>query len=429
MIRDALNPTASPPSAPRVTRSSLCALWPAFSSLANRHRNSYPAQRSSALSASLRCLLLFLLAAAAATPPVAAQATPLQTIEQEVPAVAWAPDGRLAYAVRRIIQGRRIEQRRDDIFILSGAEKPKRIVDGGRLVRGGLPFSYAVQSMRWSPDGQRLTVELLAAVIPGKSYEEMGVNFERGIVEEFSMTLLLDDTGKEIKIQGADSVIPRALNATWLGDGVTVAFVTEAQKPPNLTFSMGTVRPAGGRGGGIFDNNHFTSVAWDAKRNLAIAIERDPALRAKPRLVALDIVRESRRELTELDAYLGQLSVSPSGTKVAYFRDYDTMEIRDTADPQKIARVKVAYGVYAWSPDETSILMKRALERRKGDLYWIRVPALAPAPASGAIPSAEPNAQPILHGLGFRDFALAPDGKRIAVTEPGKRNLLIYSLE
>lgn len=374
-----------------------------------------------------RLILLFAFLPGIA-PRAHAQAAPQQTIEQECVAMAWAPDGRLAYAVRRMVKGRRIEQRRDDIWLLSGAEKPRRIVDGQRLIRGGLPFSYAVQSMRWSPDGTRLAVEMLTATVPGKSLEEMNLNFERGVLEEAPMTLLLDQNGKEIKIQGADSVIPYGVNAAWLGDGVTVAFVTEKEKP-NLLFSANSLRPAGGRGGAIFENYAFAAITWDAQRNAGIAIERDPKLLAKPRLVLLDVLKQERRELLELDAYLGQLSVSPSGKKLAYFRDHDTLEIRDIADVKNVARVRVAYGVYAWDPGEKHILMKRALERKKGDLYWINVPALALAPATGPIPTADAQAKPILSGLGFRDFALAPDAKRIAVTEPGKRNLLIYSLE
>lgn len=372
--------------------------------------------------------LVFLLGSLLPGSTVRAQAAPQQTIEQEVVAMAFAPDGRLAYAVRRIITGRRIEQRRDDIFLLGADDKPKRIVDGQRLIRGGLPLSYAVQSIRWSPDGTKLAVELLAAVVPGKSLEEMSLNFERAVVEEFTMALLLNDAGKEIRIAGADSVIPRAVSAAWMGDAVTVAYVTEKEKP-SLLFAMGSVRPAGGRASALFENDAFSAVAWDPPRSHGVAVERDPALRAKPRLVLLDVLKQTRRELLELDAYLGQLSVSPSGTRIAFFRDYDTMEIRDIADPQNVARIKVAYGVYTWDADEKDILMKRALEKKKGDLYWIRVPALAPAPASGAIPAADPHARPILSGLGFRDFALAPDGKRIAVTEPGNRNLLIYSLQ
>jgi hypothetical protein len=32
----------------------------------------------------------------------------------------------------------------------------------------------------------------------------------------------------------------------------------------------------------------------------------------------------------------------------------------------------------------------------------------------------------VLHGLSFRDFELSPDGRFLAVIQPGKRNLLVY---
>ncbi len=358
-----------------------------------------------------------------------AELTALFTIEQEVTAVAYAPDGRLVYSVRRIVQGRRIEEQRDDIFVIApGSDKPRRIVDGQKLVRGNFPFSYMVQKIRWSPDGSKMAVQLLAAVIPGNSLQEMNENLEKGITEAFPMTLLLDEQGKEIKIDGGDSAIPRAENATWLADGVTVGYLMEKGKG-SLLYAMATVRPAGGRGRAIFENSTFAAVAWDAPRNFAAAVERDPTMRAKPRLVLLDAIKQTRRELLELDAYLGGLSISPNGARIAFFRDYDTMEIRDAADPQKSARVKVAYGDYAWGPGEDSILMKRAQERKNGDLYWIRVPALALPPASGAPAPVGPEARSILNGLGFRDFSLSPDAKRIAVIEPGKRNLVVYLLE
>lgn len=352
--------------------------------------------------------------------------TALLTIEDEVTAAAFSPDGRLAYSVRRIVKGRRIEEQRDDIFLVAGgAGKPRRIVDGQKLVRSNLPFSYSVQKIRWSPEGTKLAVQILAAVIPGNSLQEMNDNFEKGITETFPMTVLLDDQGKEIKIEGGDGSIPRAENAVWLADGVTVAYLVEREKK-SLLYAMGTVRPAGGRGRAVFENSTFGAVAWDPRRNAAVAVERDPAMRAKPRLVYLDILKQTRRELLELEAYLGGLSISPSGARVAYFRDYDTMEIRDVAEPKNLVRVKVAYGEYAWAPEEDSILMKRALERKKGDFYWIKVPAFAELPGATAV---DPGARSVLNGLGFRDFSLAHDGRRIAVIEPGRRNLLVYPLE
>ncbi len=395
--------------------------------------NLVPQRRRGVTSSHLKTLLaaLGLLMCLLATPTAfsSADITALLNIEEEVTAVAYAPDGRLAYSIRRIVKGRRVEEQRDDIFLIAaGTDKPRRIVDGQKLVRGNLPFSYSVQEIRWSPDGSKMAVQILAAVIPGKSLQEMNENFEKGITETFPMTILLDDQGKEIKIEGGDSAIPQAENAVWLADGATVAYLVEKEKK-SLLYAMGTVRPAGGRGRAIFENSTFGAVAWDAGRNAAAAVERDPAMRFKPRLVILDIIKQTRRELGELDAFLGGLTISPSGTRVAYFRDYDTMEIRDVADPKKLARVKVAYGEYVWAPNEDSILMKRALERKKGDFYWIRVPAFATLPASGAPEPADPAVKSVLNGLGFRDFSLSADAKRIAVIEPGKRNLLVYLLE
>jgi hypothetical protein len=35
----------------------------------------------------------------------------------------------------------------------------------------------------------------------------------------------------------------------------------------------------------------------------------------------------------------------------------------------------------------------------------------------------------VLHGLEFHDFEIAPDGRTLAVTDPGKRILKVYPLE
>jgi hypothetical protein len=42
------------------------------------------------------------------------------------------------------------------------------------------------------------------------------------------------------------------------------------------------------------------------------------------------------------------------------------------------------------------------------------------------IPVVQPEPISILHGLTFRDFAISPDGRMLAVVPPGKRNLLIF---
>ncbi len=292
-------------------------------------------------------------------------------------------------------------------------------MNGEKLVRGNAPFSYAIQSLRWSPDGALLTAEMLTTQM---------IN-ERGDTQDGVLTLLLNQDGKEIRISGADSVIPEGVNATWLADGVTVAYLAEAVKP-KLLYSINTVRPVAGRGGAIFTDRTFAAAAWDAKQNAAVAIERDRSLVGQPRLVWLDLLKETRRELATLDGYTGGLSVSPSGTKVAYFRESSVLEIREIAAPERFARVRTTFGIYQWAGDERRILLKRALERKSGDLVWIAVPPLEVPreKTSGGLPPADVAPQPALHGLTFRDFELSPDGRSLAVIQPGKRSLLVYPL-
>ena len=354
-----------------------------------------------------------------------AQETPTLTIDDECTALAFAPDGRIAYAVRHILTTKRLDVQRDDIWLAGADGKRRRIIHGEKLIQGpkfggAVPFSYAIQSLRWSPDGTKLTAEMLTSQM---------IN-ERGDTKEGVMTLLFDENGKEIRIAGADSVIPEGTNATWLADGVTVVYLQEAAKP-KLLFSIGMVRPAAGRGSRLFGDHVFLAVAWNAKLNTGVAIERDRSLSGPPRLVALDPLKDATRELTTLDGYVGGLSLSPSGARVAYYRDHGTLEVREMAAPEHVARVRATFGTYQWVPDERRVLLKRALERRSGDLVWITVPRpVAPDASTKGSPAAvvEVEPQPVLHGLSFRDFELSPDGRSLAVTQPGKRNLLVYSL-
>ncbi len=353
-------------------------------------------------------------------PLLLAQNAPVLTIDDECMALAYAPDGRIIYATRHVMTTRRLEIERDDFWLLGTDGKRRRIINGEKLVRGGTAFSYAVHSLRWSPDGTRLTAELLTSQMLN----------DRGDTKEGTLTLLLDETGKELKIAGADSVIPEATNGTWLADGVTVVYLLEAVKP-KLLYSIASVRPVAGRGGALLPDHVYAAVTWNAKQSTAIAIERDRSLAGPPRLVALDLLKESSREIATLDAFVGGLSISPSGTKVAYFRDSGVLEIRDLAQPDRVARVRALYGPYRWAADERRILLKRAPERKSGDLVWIALPEL-PAPAQKtptALAAVDAVPEPVLHGLSFRDFEISPDGKFLAVVQPGKRNLLVYPLQ
>jgi hypothetical protein len=106
------------------------------------------------------------------------------------------------------------------------------------------------------------------------------------------------------------------------------------------------------------------------------------------------------------------------------------IEIRDVANPDRTTRVRAGFGVFRWGPDETRILLKRSVEKKSGDLVWINLPPLAArSPADKDAPVAtQPTPIPVLHGLTFREFAISPDGKSLAVIAPGRRNLAVYPL-
>ena len=368
----------------------------------------------------LRALILIslLFCATLLASPGRAQETPLSTVDEECTAIAYASDGRIALGARHVYNLRQFQVQRDDIFVVGTDGKRKKIVNGEKLVRGAAAFSYTVSSLRWSPDGSKLIAELLTT----QMIDSAG-NTKDGVV-----SLLLEDSGKEIKIHGGDSDIPDATNAAWLGDGVTVVYLTEAVKP-KLLYSINSVRPVSGVFNGLFVGHTFSAVAWNPKQSAAVAVERASSLSGSPNLVSLDLTKQTSHELATLESFAGGLSVSPSGAKAAYYLDHEVLEIRDVAAPDRSARLRVGFGVYQWTPDERRIVLKRGLEHKTADLEWFEVPALtAPAGKTGspASPAREPSMTPILHGLTYRDFEISPDGRFLAVVQPGKRNLLIF---
>ena len=102
--------------------------------------------------------------------------------------------------------------------------------------------------------------------------------------------------------------------------------------------------------------------------------------------------------------------------------------MRDLENPNRLARVRIGLGAIQWSADETFLLIKRSPERKSGDLVWIPLPPLAGIAGvhSDLIPVVQPEPVPILHSLTFRDFAISPNGRMLAVIPPGKRNLLLF---
>ncbi len=366
------------------------------------------------------CALVCALVGCCALQPAKAQNLdkPLQSIDEEITAFAYAPDGRIVYSVYRRVKTKVYDAlEHDDIWLQDANGKRRRLLEGQKYTRGNQSFSYLIDSFRWSPNGHFILAQLLTTTVLDDS----------GKTEDSFQTMLFDDSGKEIHINKGDNVILDAANSTWLPDNATIAFLSEAVKP-RLLFSLKFTRPATGALLSFYEGRTFREVAWLPGVNSAIAVEQNRALTGPSRLQRLELLSDNDKELATLDSYEGGVSVSPSGKKVAYFIDKEILEIRDLTSPNRAARLRIGLGVFRWSPDELRILLKRSLEKKSGDLVWIDLPPLAPIPANHEIPVAQPTPIPILHGLSFRDFTISPDGRSLAVVITGKRNLLVFPL-
>lgn len=370
-----------------------------------------------------------------------AQENPVFKIDDNITRFAYSGKGRIAYATRHVFSVKKIQLQRDDLWIAETDGKKRRILLGEKFVRGTGPFSYTVRGLRWSPDGSKLAVEL------GTS--EM-IN-DDGDTRQGVMTLLLDDTGREITIPGADSVISGATNAAWMSDGAGVVYLAEqargndkataaavgqaSAKPapsdgsenqaPTKLFTISRVKPFA-EGASVLFQEKFAAVAWNAKQDGGVGIERRADGKEASQLVLLDLSRETSRVLSMLEGFAGGLSISPSGKKVAYWVDNERLEIREIDSPNRMARVRIAAGTLAWSGDETRILVKRGPALRSGGLAWITLPQLSTVAAGAGPTTVEVAPRSILHELEFRQFDISPDGRFLGVVEPGGRNLLVY---
>jgi dipeptidyl aminopeptidase/acylaminoacyl peptidase len=341
---------------------------------------------------------------------------PLSTIDEDITAFAFAPDGRIVYSVNRPFKTKQYDLEHDDVWIQeAGGGKRRRIFVGEKFQRGAAPFTYSVNSFRWSPNGHLILAELFTTTVD-----------ESGKTTDSPMTLVLDESGKEVKM-GEDNVIKGASKPTWLQDNATVIYFAEALKPKVL-FSFHYTNRAGAPGL-VFEGRTFLDAVPVSGSNTDYAVERDKNLSGPPRLQKLEMLAQDDKEIATLESYEGGLALSPSGTKIAYYIDKEVIEIRDLAAPNKVARVRAGYGVFRWAPDESRLLLKRSVEKKSGDLVWIALPTLAEHRSDATeVPVSQPTPVPIFRGLTFREFAFSPDGKLIGVIAPGRRNLAVYPL-
>jgi hypothetical protein len=276
-----------------------------------------------------------------------------------------------------------------------------------------------VESLVWSPDGRRIAMNMaLQKAPPGFSDKDAKKRGDLGEDEDKPLSgvtggraiALLDDDGHEIKVANSKSrFIEDAIRGTWLQDDATVVYQTGGGP-----FSIMRVRPDDGKVDSLFEGHTFNAIVWDATRNRAFAIGENLGLRRGLTLVALDLRKEIVTEIAHIESYQGALSLSPSGTKVAFFEDGDYIDVIDTAHPTKSVRVRAGYGRFEWSHDERRVLLKRGPFERSNLLLWVGL--------------YDESFSSILHGLEFHDFQIAPDGNSIAVSEPGKRVLRLYPL-
>ena len=343
---------------------------------------------------------------------------PAQVIDEEITAFAFAPDGRIVYAVRRPFKTKRYDLEHDDIWVQDAGGKRRKIFQGDKFTRGERPFTYAVDSFRWSPNGHTILAQLFITALVD----------DAGKTEDAIATLVLEDNGKEVKLGGTDSFVNPAADAMWLADNSTIVYATPGVKQTPQLYSFRYTNTATGPAGNCFEGRTFISAEPILRTNSAIAVERDKAQSGPPRLQQLELLAQDDRELATLDGYAGSLSVSPRGHRVAYFIDNEILEVRDISHPTFVARLRVGFGgIVRWSADETQILVKRAPEKKSGDIVSINVPELTVPVAGRPVPIQEPTLNPVLHGLALRDFAISPDGRFLAVVPPGKRNLQLFN--
>lgn len=340
---------------------------------------------------------------------------PLREIDEEVTAFSYASDGRIAFSVRRMYKAKKYELQRDDIYMMEPGGKRRRLFTGEKFTPGDKPFTYQVESFTWSPNNRILAVQLFTT----------SVDVDSGRTEDARALLFLDENGHELRPSGKDPLVMGCENPLWLRDNGTVVVMKEEIAPREL-FSLQYLYMSTGPAGKVFEGRTFRDAARISGSNSAIAVERDRNMDGPPRLQRLELLAQDDKELATLDSFAGGLSVSPSGTKVAYYLDKEVLEIRDLASPNKVARLRVGLGVLQWSGDERRIYLKRTIEKRSADLVSFVVPPLVAYKTGQKIPVDEPLPNILLHGLTVREFGISPDGKNLAIVLPGKRYLQIF---
>jgi hypothetical protein len=377
----------------------------------------------SSLRSSLLPLLLAALAAGAILSlgvlPARAQDNPKLVIDDDCQAFDIASNNWIVFAVPKLKRIKKLIIERDEIDVSTGPNKGKRLVDVDKFMPADPPSGYVVNTLAWAPDAKHIAASITMQEPPPDYHPHVKKKGEEDRSDDsdvFSVggkkaVALFDADGNEIKVAGSkDRFIQDATNATWLADGQTVVYLSLA--PP---YTITSVRPSDGQTRQLFEGHTFDTVIWDAARSRAFAVSSNLSLRGRLTILALDLLRESVTELATIDNYNGSLAVSKSGKKIGFFEDGDTIEVIDVDNPSKRIKVNAGLGRFEWGNDDDRVLLKRGPLDESNELVWVGVN--------------DDSFTPVLHDLGFHDFHIAPDGRSLAVTVPGKRVLKVYPLE
>lgn len=348
------------------------------------------------------------LAAAAAFFSFAAPSLPAQNpekpqirVDDDCAQFAAAPDGKIVYAVPHHRHLKKIEFIHDDLWVVDPKGSKKRILDGDKFIPSPPPTNFVVDSLSWSPDSKRIAAEIRTETFSPDPDEPP--NGEKSVA-------LFDEDGQQIRVAGTKSgFIDNAGNAAWLADGQSVVYLTGGGP-----YQIMRVTPADGKTTPLFSGHYFEAVAWDAAHNQAFVISDDLSVTGRQFLIRLGLLHETIAEIARVDNFAASLTVSPSGQKVGFFADGDTIRVIDVANPNKLIEVHAGLGQFQWGRDESRVLLKRGPPERSGDLVWVGI--------------YDDSFTPILHDLEFHSFQIEPGGNSLVVTQVGLRVLMVYPL-
>jgi len=322
-------------------------------------------------------------------------------VDDDCAEFAAAPDGKIVYAVPHRRHIKKIEFVHDDLWVVDPNGSKRKILDGDKFMPAPPPANFVVDKLAWSPDSKKFTAEI--------RIESLSQDPDAPPTS-IKAVALFDENGQQIPVTGIKSgYIENAGSATWLADGQTVVYLTGGGP-----YQIMRMRPDEGKAVTLFDGHYFDAVAWDAARNQAFVISPDLSVTHRQFLIRLGLLNETISEVARVDNYQGAMAVSPSGQKVGFFADGDTIRVVDLAHPDKLIEVHAGLGRFQWGADERRVLLKRGPAERSGDLVWVGI--------------YDDSFTPILHDLEFHDFEVEPNGKSVVVTQVGLRALMVFPI-